>query len=176
MIFRPTALAGLLVVEPELEPDERGFFARLHCPVEFAAAGIDFRPVQTSLSHNDRRHTLRGLHFQAPPRAEAKLVRAVRGRVFDVAVDLRPQSPTCHGWVGIELDAARGAALFIPQGFAHGFLTLEPDTDLLYQISPGYLPGHDRGLRWDDPAIGICWPATPAVISPRDADYPDLGP
>lgn len=173
MNFRPTPLAGLILVEPAPHRDDRGFFARLHCPGEFAAAGIAFQPAQTSLSHNAAAHTLRGLHFQAPPHAEAKLVRVVRGRAFDVAVDLRPDSAGYGRWAGFEL-RPDGASLFVPEGFAHGFLTLEPETDVLYQIAPAFVPGHDRGLRWDDPALDIAWPAVPQVISARDASYPDF--
>jgi dTDP-4-dehydrorhamnose 3,5-epimerase len=173
MIFHATIIAGVVVVEPEARRDERGSFARLHCPEEFAAAGHPFVPVQTSLSHNARAGTLRGMHFQAAPNAETKLVRVTRGRAFDVCVDLRPGSPTHRRWVGVELDAASARAVLIPEGIAHGFLTLEDDTDILYQIAPAYVAGHDAGVRWDDPAFGIDWPSRPGVISDRDATYPD---
>ncbi len=176
MIFHPTIIAGVMVVEPEARADERGSFARLHCPEEFAAAGHAFVPVQTSLSHNARAGTLRGMHFQAAPHAETKLVRVTRGRAFDVCVDLRPGSPTHRRWVGVELDAAGARAVLIPEGIAHGFLTLEDDTDVLYQIAPAYTPGHDRGVRWNDRAFGIDWPRAPVVISDRDAAYPDYRP
>jgi len=132
-----------------------------------------FSPVQTSLSCNPHVGTLRGMHFQAAPHAEAKLVRVTRGRVFDVALDLRPDSPTHKQWVAEELSADNLMALYIPEGVAHGFLTLEADTDVLYQIAPGYRPGHDAGVRWDDPAFGIAWPEPPQLISARDAGYPD---
>ena len=173
MRFLETEIAGVVRVEAEPHEDARGGFARLHCPEEFAAAGIPFAPVQTSLSHNRAALTLRGLHHQPAPHAEAKLVRVTRGRAFDVAVDLRPQSPTHRRWAAAELSADNLVALFIPEGVAHGFLTLEPDTDVLYQIAPAYRPGHEAGVRWDDPAFGIDWPAPPEVISARDADYPD---
>jgi dTDP-4-dehydrorhamnose 3,5-epimerase len=176
MIFRETPLPGVVVVEPEPVRDARGAFARLHCPDEFARAGWPFGPVQTSLSHNARALTLRGMHYQAAPYAETKLVRVVRGRAFDVAVDLRPDSPTHRRWTAVELDPASARAVLIPEGIAHGFLTLEDDTDVLYQIAPAYTPGHDRGVRWDDPAFAIDWPARPAVISDRDAAYPDYAP
>ena len=173
MRLLPTAIAGVVRVEAEPHGDERGGFARLHCPEEFAAAGIAFAPVQTSLSRNPLSGTLRGLHYQPAPHAETKLVRVTRGRVFDVAVDLRPDSPTHRQWIAAELSAENLVGLFIPEGVAHGFLTLEPDTDVLYQIAPAYRPGHAAGVRWDDPAFGIEWPQAPALMSPADAGYPD---
>jgi len=173
MRFQRTRIGGVFRVTAEPQKDERGAFARLHCPDEFAAAGIPFSPVQTSLSCNPHVGTLRGMHFQAAPHAEAKLVRVTRGRVFDVALDLRPDSPTHKQWVAEELSADNLMALYIPEGVAHGFLTLEADTDVLYQIAPGYRPGHDSGVRWDDPAFGIAWPEPPQLISARDAGYPD---
>lgn len=173
MKFSRTKLAGVFRVAAEPHRDARGAFARLHCPDEFAAAGIAFAPAQTSLSCNPHRGTLRGMHYQAAPHAEAKLVRVTRGRVFDVAVDLRPDSPTHRDWVAEELSADNLMALYIPEGVAHGFLTLEADTDVLYQIAPAYTPGHDAGVRWDDPAFGIAWPGPPQLISERDAQYPD---
>lgn len=175
MRFSPTLIAGVTVVDIEPHADDRGHFARLHCPEEFAAAGHPFAPAQTSLSHNRLAGTLRGMHYQAAPHAETKLVRAVRGRIFDVAVDLRPASPTYRRWVGVELSADNGRAVLIGEGIAHGFLTLEDGADVIYQISPGFQPGHDRGVRWDDPAFGIEWPMTPRVISSRDATYADHG-
>lgn len=175
MRFTPTQIAGVVVVDIEPRSDERGAFARLHCPHEFAAAGHPFQPAQTSLSRNPQAFTLRGLHRQPEPHAEVKLVRAVRGRLFDVAVDLRPKSPTYRQWTASELSAENGRALLIGEGIAHGFLTLEPDTDVLYQISPAFQPGYEAGVRWDDPAFGIDWPGRPALISPRDAAYPDHG-
>jgi dTDP-4-dehydrorhamnose 3,5-epimerase len=173
MIFTETAIPGVVMVEPEPARDSRGFFARLHCPEEFARAGWPFTPVQTSVSHNARKGSLRGLHYQADPYAEAKLVRVTRGRAFDVVVDLRPESPTYRRWAGVELDPQRANAVLIPPGIAHGFLTLEDETDVFYQISPAYIPGHDRGVRWNDPAFGVEWPTAPAVISERDSSYPD---
>lgn len=176
MRFVPTGIAGVVRVEAEPHADDRGLFARLHCPEEFAAAGIPFAPVQTSVSRNPTAGTLRGLHYQAAPYAETKLVRVTRGRVFDVAVDLRPDSPTHRHWTAAEISAENLVALFIPAGVAHGFLTLEADSDVLYQIAPGYRPGHEAGVRWDDPAFAIDWPARPQLISPRDASYPDYAP
>ncbi|MFN3573339.1 MAG: dTDP-4-dehydrorhamnose 3,5-epimerase family protein [Phenylobacterium sp.] len=174
MRFSPTEVAGVMRVEIEPVQDARGAFARLHCPEEFAAAGIPFAPAQTSLSRNAAAFTLRGMHYQPAPHGETKLVRAVRGRVFDVALDLRPDSPTYLKWTGAVLDADEGQALFIPEGVAHGFLTLLPDTDVLYQIAPMFEPGHGAGVRWNDPAFAIRWPAPPEVISERDAAYPDF--
>lgn len=176
MRFARTAIEGVLRLEADPRSDARGSFARLHCPDEFAAAGHPFAPVQTSLSRNPHVRTLRGMHYQPAPHAETKLVRVVRGRVFDVAVDLRPGSPTHRQWVAAELSADAMDALLIPEGVAHGFLTLEPDTDVLYQIAPAYSPGREAGVRWDDPAFGVAWPAEPAVMSDRDRDYPDYRP
>lgn len=173
MRFTPTEIAGVIRVEAEPHSDERGLFARLHCPEEFAAAGIPFEPAQTSVSRNPRLHTLRGMHYQPAPHAETKLVRVTRGRVFDVAVDLRPDSPTHRRWTSAELSAENLLGLFIPEGVAHGFLTLEPDSDVLYQIAPAFRSGRGKGVRWDDPAFGVAWPAAPALMSPADADYPD---
>jgi dTDP-4-dehydrorhamnose 3,5-epimerase len=174
MRFTDTAIPGVVAIDIEPREDERGAFARLQCPDEFAAAGHPFVPAQTSLSRNPGAGTLRGMHYQPEPHAETKLVRVVRGRMYDVAVDLRPASPTYRRWVSAELSADNARALLVPRGVAHGFLTLEPDTDVLYQISPAFQPGHEAGVRWDDPAFAIAWPAQPALISPRDATYPDF--
>ncbi len=176
MRFSPTEIAGVMVVDIDPVVDDRGAFARLHCPAEFADAGVEFVPAQTSLSRNTAALTLRGMHYQPIPHGESKLVRVVRGRIFDVALDLRPDSITFGRWTGAELDAAQGRALFIPEGVAHGFLTLEPDTDVLYQIAPMFEPGHGAGVRWNDPAFAIAWPDEPKVISERDASYPDFAP
>ncbi|HEY8004789.1 MAG TPA: dTDP-4-dehydrorhamnose 3,5-epimerase family protein [Phenylobacterium sp.] len=173
MLFTPTEIPGVVVVDIQPREDGRGAFARLHCPQEFAAAGHPFAPAQTSLSRNPHAGTLRGMHYQPAPHAETKLVRAIRGRIFDVALDLRPGSPTYRRWTAAELSAGDARALLIPEGVAHGFLTLEPDTDVLYQISPAFEPGHEAGVRWDDPAFAIAWPARPRIISDRDSGYPD---
>jgi dTDP-4-dehydrorhamnose 3,5-epimerase len=175
MRFTQTAIDGVVIVDLDVVGDERGSFARLHCPDEFAAAGHSFTPLQTSLSRNLRARTLRGLHYEAAPHEEAKLVRSVRGRIFDVAVDLRVDSPTYRRWTGTELSAENGRALLIGKGVAHGFITLEDETDVLYQIDRIFTPGHGKGARWNDPAFGIEWPAEPLVISERDATYPDHG-
>jgi dTDP-4-dehydrorhamnose 3,5-epimerase len=167
------ALAGVFVIEPEPVSDERGWFARVFDADQFAAAGLDPQVVQCSLSRNPLARTLRGLHYQEAPHGETKLVRCTRGRLFDVAVDLRPGSPTFRRWTGLELSAESGLGLVIPPGCAHGFLTLEDDTDVMYQMSATHQSAVSRGLRWDDPGVSIAWPAEPAVISPRDHEYPD---
>lgn len=176
MRFTPTPIAGAVVVDIDPVEDERGAFARLFCPRAFAAAGHPFSPAQTSLSRNAAAFTLRGMHFQAAPFDEGKLVRVTRGRIFDVAVDLRPTSPTFRQWTGVELSADSGRAFLIGRGLAHGFLTLEPGTDVLYEIDRFFEPGKGEGVRWNDPAFGIAWPAEPRVMSDRDATYPDFRP
>lgn len=173
MRFITQEIDGVFVVETDPQRDARGSFARIFCTEEFAASGIAFTTVQVNLSGNLRRHTLRGMHYQDPPHAEAKFVRAVRGRAFDVVVDLRRDSPTHRRWVSVELDAGAMNGVFVPEGCAHGFLTLENDTDILYQMGRLFVDGHAKGVRWNDPAFAINWPAVPAVISPRDRDFPD---
>lgn len=174
MRFLPTALPGVLRIEAEPHHDPRGLFARLYCPEEFAAAGIvQVGAWQVSLSRNPDCHTLRGMHFQAPPHDEAKLVRAVTGCAYDVVIDLRRDSPQYLRWIAVELDAEAMNAVFVPQGCAHGFLTLRPDTDVLYQISPLHVPGKGCGVRWNDPAFAVHWPVEPAVVGERDATWPD---
>ncbi|MGL4440333.1 MAG: dTDP-4-dehydrorhamnose 3,5-epimerase family protein [Bosea sp. (in: a-proteobacteria)] len=172
MKFVPTALPGVIVGEPEPHCDERGFFARVYCPAEFAKAGIDFAPTQVNLSRNIHRHTLRGLHYQDAPNAEAKLIRVTKGRIFEVVVDLRNGTPTHLCWISLELDATSAKAIFVPEGCAHGFMTLEPDTDILYQMGRDYVPGLARGLRWNDTRLGIIWPTLPTQISSQDHDWP----
>lgn len=174
MIFVPTAIPGAVVVDAERHEDERGFFGRTWCTREFAAAGLASSLVQCSLSWNARKHTLRGMHWQAAPYEEAKLVRCTRGAILDVVVDLRPGSPAFLRHVAVRLDQENRRALLVPPGAAHGFLTLEDDTEVFYQMSEFHVPEAARGARWDDPAFGIPWPAAPAVISDRDRSYPDL--
>lgn len=171
MRFLGTAIEGVTLVDLEPFVDERGAFARLHCPKEFAAAGHPFVPAQTSLSRNTAACTLRGMHYEAPPRAEVKLVRVTRGAIFDVAVDLRPDSATYLKWTGVELSADNGRAVLIDKGLAHGFITLEANTDVLYQIDRMFEAGHGRGVRWNDPLFDVRWPAEPVMISDRDAGY-----
>jgi len=172
--FVPTSLAGAYLIEPERRADERGFFARTWSASEFAERGLESGLAQCSVSYNRVRGTLRGLHYQAPPFAEAKLVRCTRGALFDVAVDLRPDSPSFKQWVGHELTEDNRRALYVPRGFAHGFLTLADATEVEYQISTPYVPDAARGVRWDDPFLGIDWPAPVEVISARDRDYADV--
>ena len=175
MIFHPLPVAGAFRLELARQEDERGFFARTFCAREFAARGLASHWVQCNLSFNSRRGTLRGLHYQVPPHAEAKLVRCTRGRVHDVLVDLRPDSPTCRQHAALLLDADERQQVYIPPGVAHGFLTLTDDCELFYQMSEFYEPAAARGVRWNDPAFAIPWPEPPVVISERDANYPDFG-
>lgn len=175
LTFRETEIPGIVVVDSDAAADERGSFSRAYCRDEFTAQGIEFLPVQVSRSTNRRSGTLRGLHFQAAPRPEAKLVSCTRGAAFDVAVDLRDGSPTYGGWTAVELRGEAARSVFIPAGCAHGFQTLEDDTELLYLISEPYEPSLQRGIRWDDPALAIDWPAVERrTISKRDAGLPSL--
>ena len=174
MLLTPTTIDGVVVVTPERHSDERGFFARTFCAREFEEAGLRPHVAQANVSYNNHAGTLRGLHFQRPPAAEAKLVRCTRGRVYDVAVDLRPASPSFLRHVGVVLDAEEHNALYVPEGCAHGYLTLEDGCEVTYQVSEFYSPGVEGGLRWNDPALAIAWPAAVRVISEKDANWPDL--
>jgi dTDP-4-dehydrorhamnose 3,5-epimerase len=176
MIFTPTPLRGAWLVDIDRREDPRGFFARTWCHREFEAQGLETRLVQCSMSHNLRRGTLRGMHWQAAPHEEVKLVRCSRGAIWDVIIDLRPASPTHTHHFAVELTAADCRALYIPAGFAHGFVTLADDTDVLYQMSEYYAPGAARGVRWNDPAFGIPWPVAEPILHERDAHYPDYVP
>jgi dTDP-4-dehydrorhamnose 3,5-epimerase len=176
MRFTETKVAGAYLVEPEQLADERGFFARTWCAEEFADHGLNPRLAQANISFNHRKGTLRGMHYQAEPHAEAKLVRCTRGAIFDVAVDLRPGSPTHRAWYGVELSADNRAMLYVPEGCAHGFLTLADATEVAYQMSAPFAPEAARGVRFDDPAFGIEWPGEVLVINERDRGYPDVGP
>lgn len=172
MIFRETPLAGAFVLEAERIEDERGFFARSYSREEFAAHGLDPDIAQCSISFNHRRGTLRGLHFQTAPFEEVKLVRCTRGSIWDVIVDIRPGSPTRGRHFAVELSAEARNALYIPKGFAHGFITLEDEAEVFYQISAPYSAEHARGYRWDDPTFAIPWPEPATVISERDRNLP----
>jgi len=173
MIFEPLAIEGVWRISLEAHCDERGFFARTFCSDEFSNYGLPATFEQSSLSRNASRGTLRGLHYQPAPYGEAKVVRCVRGSIFDVAVDLRPDSPTLGKWVAESLTAEAGTALYIAPGLAHGFQTLEDDSDVLYQITPAYRPGLGAGVRWNDPAFAINWPIANPKLSDRDATYLD---
>jgi dTDP-4-dehydrorhamnose 3,5-epimerase len=176
MIFKDTGLAGVVQIEMDPHWDERGHFARTWCENEFREKGLNPRIAQCNISFNRRKGTLRGLHYQAAPFQEAKLVRCSRGSLYDVVVDLRPHSETFMNWVGSELTATNLQALYIPEGCAHGFLTLENETEVHYQISEFYHPETARGVRWNDPAFKICWPGRVEVISDRDRGYLDFEP
>jgi dTDP-4-dehydrorhamnose 3,5-epimerase len=172
--FVETDLSGAFVVELERAEDERGFFARSWCSAEFAEMGLNASIVQCNVSYNRRRGTLRGLHFQVSPHEEAKLVRCTRGAMYDVIVDLRPESATQYAWFGIELSADNHRMIYVPEGFAHGFQTLVDDTEVFYQMTAEYRAASARGLRWNDPSLGITWPISNPVVSARDAGYPLL--
>ncbi len=176
LIVHPTKLAGVSIIELEPYVDARGSFTRTFDADVFAADGLDPRIAQCSASFNRRAGTLRGMHYQLHPNAEGKLVRCSRGRIFDVALDLRPYSPTHLQWIGIELRADGARSVFIPEGCAHGFQTLEDESEVLYQITTAHVPDRYRGVRWDDPAFAIEWPEPPAggrIMCDRDRDFPD---
>jgi dTDP-4-dehydrorhamnose 3,5-epimerase len=176
VIFYPTSISDVWVIEPERLEDVRGYFARTWDRHEFRERGLDDALAQCSVSFNHHRGTLRGMHYQAAPHEETKLVRCTAGAIFDVAVDLRPESSTFRRWVGRELTARNGLALYIPKGCAHGFLTLEDESEVAYQISEFYASEAARGVRWDDPAFGVDWPGDVVVINDRDGSYPDFVP
>lgn len=174
MRFVPTRVPGVVIVELEARGDERGFFARTFCAREFEEAGLSATVAQANMAFNPRAGTLRGLHYQTPPASEAKLVRCTRGRLFDVAVDVRPGSPSYLEHVGVVLDPDERHALYVPEGFAHGYLTLTEDTEVHYLVNEFYAPGREDGLRWDDPRLGIDWPVQPELVSDKDASWPYL--
>ena len=171
MIFTETKLKGVYVIAPELIEDERGFFARLWTPEEFEERGLNPRLVQANISYNHKKGTLRGMHFQVKPHEEAKLVRCTRGSLYDVALDIRPDSPTYLQWEAVELTEENRLMFYVPEGFAHGYQTLEDDTEVFYQMSELYHPESARGLRWDDPKLGIKWPLPVSIISQRDTQF-----
>lgn len=175
MIFTETDLNGVYVIEPERFEDERGFFAPSFSQREFEKRGLASRFVENNISYSHRRGTLRGLHYQVAPNSQAKLVRCTRGAIFDVAVDLRPASPTFRRWVSVELTAENRLMFYLPGEMGHGFQTLEDDTEVFYQVSTAYQPDAYRGLRWDDPTFGVEWPlANEPIILARDNSYPDF--
>ena len=175
MRIEPTAIEGVVLLRWELVEDERGSFARTFDQKQLEAAGLSFSIVQANISRNKARHTLRGLHMQRDPHGEPKIVSCSRGRIWDVAVDMREESATYRRWQAVELHEDGDCALHLPKGVAHGFLTLEPDSEVHYLMGAPYVPGAAAGFRWDDPALAIEWPHQPAVISERDAGYPLLG-
>ena len=174
MKFATTTLTDAVLIHPEPQHDERGFFARTYCRNEFAAAGLESDFVQGNMSFNRVKGTLRGLHFQRSPHEEVKVVRCIRGAIYDVIIDLRPESPSYLKWQGFELTEENGLQLYVPRGFAHGFLTLSDAAAVTYQVSAFYTPGAESGVRWDDPRFGIDWPLDVAVLSPKDAAWPDF--
>ena len=175
MRFEETKLGGAFVIDLERREDERGFFARSWCANEFAEQGLLNRLVQANLSWNPRQGTLRGMHFQHQPHAEVKVVRATQGAIYDVIIDLREDSPTFKEWIGVDLTADNRRALYVPEGFAHGFQTLVPDCEVHYLVTQFYTPSAEGGVRWNDPAFGIDWPdASSAFLSEKDANWPDF--
>lgn len=174
MIFKETPLPGAYVIDIQRHEDERGFFARTWCQQEYTEQGLNPRLVQSSISYNKSKGTLRGMHYQLPPFAEVKVVRCTRGAIYDVVLDLRRESPTYRQHFGVVLTPENHTMLYVPAGCAHGLLTLEEESEVLYLISEFYAPDYARGVRWDDPAFGIQWPGAVQVISERDAHYPDF--
>lgn len=174
MTFHETKLSGVFEIHLEPRLDERGFFARTWCQREFEAQGLNSKLVQCSVSFNSREGTLRGIHYQAAPYAEAKVVRCTRGAIYDVVVDLRPQSPTFKGWIAVVLTAENRSMVYVPEGCAHGFLTLKDDSEVFYQMSEFYNAESACGVRWNDAAFQIAWPGKVSLISERDRSYPNF--
>lgn len=175
MRFTETQIQGAYIIDPERIEDERGFFARSWDRHEFETRGLNSSLAQCNISYNTRRGTLRGMHYQADPHQETKLVRCTAGAIYDVIIDLRPSSPTLRQWLAIELSAANRRMLYIPPGCAHGFQTLEDHSEVFYQMAEFYAPSYARGVRWNDPAFEIVWPEAPQMIADRDQAYPDFG-
>lgn len=173
MIYHQTPLKDALVIDLEKREDDRGFFARTYCAEEFAKQGMQTEYVQANTSLSIHEGTLRGMHYQLPPMQEAKLVRCTRGSLWDAIIDVRPDSPTFGQWFGAELSADNRRMMYVPQGFAHGFITLEPMTEVFYLVSQYYSPQQERGIRWNDPRFNIRWPQLPKVISDKDRVHPD---
>ena len=171
MIFIETKLKGAYIINLELLADDRGFFARTFCQEEFKKHNLNTEIAQANISYNKTKGTLRGLHMQLPPNEESKLIKCVRGAIYDVIVDLRKNSGTFKQWIGVELSADNHQMLYVPEGFAHGFITLQNDTEVTYQMNQFYKPGYEKGFRWNDPAFGINWPMQPLVISEKDKHF-----
>jgi dTDP-4-dehydrorhamnose 3,5-epimerase len=176
MLFTETRLSGAYIIELERVNDERGFFARAFCRQQFEQHGLNSSVAQCNISYNRKKGTLRGMHYQVAPYGEAKLVTCVAGSIYDVIIDLRAESATNRQWFAVELSASERSMLYIPEGFAHGFQTLEDNTEVFYQMSTFYEPGSARGIRWNDPGFAIPWPKVPRIISDRDKSYPDFHP
>ena len=174
MIFTETKLKGAFIIEISKIEDARGFFGRYWCKNEFANYNLNTNIVQANISVNKQKGTLRGMHFQKNPFQETKLIRCSQGAIFDVIIDLRPQSPTFKQWEGIELTQDNYKMLYIPENFAHGMITLQDNTEVTYLITQFYTPGAEGGIRWNDPAIGIHWPVSPSIITEKDKNYPDF--
>ena len=174
MVFKENKLKGAYIVEGEPIKDDRGFFARTFCKEEFTRHQLDPCVAQCSISFNTKKGTLRGMHYQTKPYEEVRLVRCTRGRIFDVIIDLRPQSPTHKHWDAVELTADNRLMLYVPKGFAHGFQTLEDNTEVFYQMSEFYAPEFARGLRWNDPVFAIAWPLDNPILSARDRTFPNF--
>jgi dTDP-4-dehydrorhamnose 3,5-epimerase len=171
--FLDTSVTGAYVLEPKRKGDDRGFFALMYSAADFATMGLEIAIAQVNIAHNVHRGTLRGMHYQLSPHDEVKVVRCTRGRVYDVVLDLRQDSPTNRRWFATELSAENRRSTYVPRGCAHGYLTLEDDTEVTYLVSTPYAPSHYRGVRWNDPAFGIEWPFAPAHLHQRDAEYTD---
>jgi len=174
MIFKETRLKGAFIIDPEQLSDDRGFFARTWCQKEFQAHGLNTNVLQCNISYNKKKGTLRGMHYQSAPFEEARLVRCTAGSVYDVIIDLRHNSATFRNWISVELTAGNRKMLYIPEGFAHGFITLTDNTEVFYQMSGSYSAEHARGVRWDDPAFSIQWPFKPSVMAEKDRQFPDF--
>jgi dTDP-4-dehydrorhamnose 3,5-epimerase len=174
MIFQETMLKGAFIIELEKREDDRGFFARTYCRKEFETHGLNPNFVQANMSYNKSKGTLRGMHYQESPHEEAKLIRCTRGAIYDVIIDLRDDSPTYKKWIGVELTSENYKMLYVPEKFAHGFVTLEDNVEVAYQVSQFYAPGSENGIRYDDPSIGIIWPIEIRVISDKDNSWPDF--
>lgn len=174
MIFTESPLQGAFIVDLQPHEDKRGFFARAWCHDEFKRKGLDVRIAQCNISSTKSKGTLRGMHYQAKPCPEAKFIRCIRGVIYNVIIDLRPERKTFKRWFSIELTSENKRALFVPIGFAHGFQTLEDDCEVFYQMSEFYHPEYARGIRWNDPAFGIKWPLSNPILSLRDQSFPDF--
>lgn len=175
MLFTETKLKGAFILEIKKIEDERGFFGRTWCQKEMEEHGLNPRVVQANMSYNKRKGTLRGMHFQVSPYEETKLIRCTKGAIYDVIIDLRPDSPTYKQWIGVELTEQNYKMLYVPERFAHGFLTLEDHTEVSYQVTQFYTPGSESGIRWNDPAFGIEWPVPVKLVSGKDSVHPDYG-